>query len=76
MGDWQELDECMSGSSFVPTHVKRNSFDQWELRYCNSFDQWELRYSMDHRSRQLPTSAYEARTAQRYCGMDVDAVRY
>ena len=65
MGDWQELAECMSGSSFVPTHVKRNALDQWELRYA-----------MDHESRQLPTSAYEARIAQRYCGMDVDAVRY
>jgi hypothetical protein len=57
--------ECMSGDSHLPTHVKRNSFDQWELRYA-----------MDHECFQLPTSAYNARVAQRYCGMDVDAVRY
>jgi hypothetical protein len=59
------LSECMSGDSFRSTHVKRNSFDQWELRYA-----------MLNNCLQLPTSAYNARVAQRYCGMDVDAVRY
>jgi hypothetical protein len=33
--DFQEIGECMAGDSFVPTHIKRNSFDQWELHFLN-----------------------------------------
>ena len=49
--------ECMSGDSHLPTHVKRNTFDQWEMRYA-----------ADHRCEQLPTSAYNANIAGGYCG--------
>lgn len=48
--------ECMSGDSSSQTQVKRNTFDLWELRYA-----------MAHRCVQLPTSAYDAHRAGRYC---------
>lgn len=49
-------DECMSGDSILRTHVKRNTFDLWELRYA-----------MAHQCAQLPSSAYNAHIASRYC---------
>lgn len=30
------LEECMSGDSYLPTHCKRNTWDQWELNYICS----------------------------------------
>jgi hypothetical protein len=52
--------ECMSGNSFHPTHIKRNNLDQWEMRYA-----------MARRCLQIPTSAYEARSAWRYSDADL-----
>lgn len=52
--------ECMSGDSHLRTHVKRNTFDLWELRYA-----------MAHQCSQLPTSAYDCCRAWRYCDPDV-----
>ena len=52
--------ECMSGNSFYPTHIKRNNLDQWEMRYA-----------MARNCRQIPTSAYEARSAWRYSDADL-----
>lgn len=49
------FEECMSGDSFLQTHAKRNSFDQWEMRYA-----------MARHCLQIPTSAYEARSCWKY----------
>jgi hypothetical protein len=42
-----EVEECMAGDSFHPTHIKRNHHDQWELRYLTAHD-----------AQSLPDSAY------------------
>jgi predicted DNA-binding protein (UPF0251 family) len=31
--DHEEIRECMSGDSFMQTHLQRNHLDQWELHY-------------------------------------------
>lgn len=54
-----EIEECMSGSHLSPTHIKRNHYDQWELRYLQA-----------HGGEPLPTSAYQAGTAAAYCASD------
>jgi hypothetical protein len=52
--------ECMSGSSFVPTHIKRNSFDQWEMRYLN-----------ERQGRgTVPSAAYRAANVAGHCACD------
>jgi len=57
-------DECMSGDSHLRTHVQRNTFDLWELRYA-----------MAHNCVQLPSSAYKPWTAGCYCDVDCDHAR-
>ena len=59
MAAWRELDDCMSGESSYNGHVKRNTFDLWELRYA-----------MAHNCAQLPSSAYNAWIAAAYCGAE------
>jgi hypothetical protein len=51
-----EVEECMSGDSSHPTRIKRNHYDQWELRYLAA-----------RSGEPLPTSAYYAGTAAAYC---------
>jgi hypothetical protein len=56
----EDTRECMSGSSFVPTHIKRNSFDQWELRFLNE----------GTGRNSVPSSAYRPRNMARFCACD------
>lgn len=49
-------EECMSAGSFQPTRIKRNHYDQWELRYLAR-----------HKGEPLPTSAYNPVSAARHC---------
>ncbi len=54
-----DIAECMSGNHFLPTHIKRNHYDQWELRY------------LSHCSGEpLPTSAYDSANAAKHCAGD------
>ena len=57
--DLAEVAECMSGDSSRPTRIKRNHYDQWELRYLAG-----------KAGEPLPTSAYNAAVAARYCASD------
>ena len=56
------FEECMSGDSSHNGHVKRNTFDLWEMRYA-----------MAHKCSQLPTSAYDCCRAWRYCDAETQA---
>lgn len=56
----QDISECMSGNSFMPTHIKRNQFDQWELRFLNG--------SINRHS--LPMTAYRSLRAAGFCAED------
>jgi hypothetical protein len=56
-----DIVECMSGASFSPTHVKRNHYDQWELRYL-----------MRHKAEDLNTDAYDAKNAAVHCAGPAD----
>jgi len=57
--DLATAEECMSSGSSAPTRCPKNHYDQWELRYLR-----------DHAGEPLPTSAYKASNAARYCTGD------
>ena len=56
----EEVTECMCGNFALPTHIQRNHWDQWEMRYLNARPD----------SHGIPTTAYRADRAARYCASD------
>lgn len=60
--EWADIEECLSGDSFSPTHGKRNSFDQWETRYL-------MRHA-NNAGEGLPTGAYQSDHAAANCACD------
>ena len=72
--------ECMSGKSFLPTHLATNRYDQWESRYLNECgvvidpirdedlpDGWHME---PRRNPRVPDSAYKSKNAAAYCASD------
>jgi len=58
--DLRHVSECMGGTSIFRTHIQRNHWDHWELRYLNA----------QSGRTGMPDSAYKARNAARHCASD------
>lgn len=52
-------EQWLDGDSHLPSHVKRNPYDQWELRYLRG-----------KKGEPLPTTAYRADIAASNCAAD------
>lgn len=52
-------EQWLDSDSHLPSHVKRNPYDQWELRYLQG-----------KRGEPLPTTAYRADVAAAHCAAD------
>ena len=55
LSELDALESCMSGDSFLPSHVKRNTYDRWEITVLN-----------ESGATSLCSSAYEARRLHRF----------
>jgi hypothetical protein len=59
MAAWRDFEEVMAGDTAPGGHVKRNTFDLWEMRYA-----------MAKGCAQIPSSAYFPWVAGCYCDVD------